>query len=279
MAALQPGLSPCRADATGSAGTLEEQPAPTFQGSSVPLPVPTTPSTPTPVPVQSAVPASVNRTAESKSFACGIPLLGAKKPQVASAQQVSVVEEKPAAESGSQAAPPQACPPQRERALTESAASTSAKGKGKGKAPPPPPGKAPPGKGAPPINKAQGGGPLIKKRESCPSIMQSSAPFGRKVHWSRVESVEGTIFGEMAEADENELNVASLQEMFFRESKGPKTSKVGAQVEAAEGRQAGKVCLLDSKRAQNIAIVLRRVATNTERFCEALNKCEFDDEI
>jgi len=169
----------------------------------------------------------------------------------------------------------------------------------RGKAPPPPPhgsvakAKAPPPPGKAPLAKAKGGAPKPKKAPPPP-------PFGKKLHWKLLpaSSLEDTIFQEISPWDgvAPSLDTRQLERLFAppprekpagaastslfasgasREGGGVGTGSDVAVPKAGGRRSAllkdlSQVCLLDPKRAQNLAIVLRQVTVPTEELAEVL---------
>eukprot|EP00448_Togula_jolla_P019599 CAMPEP_0170571206 /NCGR_PEP_ID=MMETSP0224-20130122/1540_1 /TAXON_ID=285029 /ORGANISM="Togula jolla, Strain CCCM 725" /LENGTH=703 /DNA_ID=CAMNT_0010893575 /DNA_START=30 /DNA_END=2139 /DNA_ORIENTATION=- len=150
----------------------------------------------------------------------------------------------------------------------------------KGKAPQPPPSKAkakgPPGR--PPVSKPSGAGAPAKKAAAPP-------PFGKRLHWRTIpaESLEDTIFEELRPWNEvaPPLDTRQLERLFAPPpERAPAPSSVArrsfgkapASAPGAPGSKdlRGQVCLLDAKRAQNLAIVLRQVPLPLDELSEVL---------
>lgn len=159
----------------------------------------------------------------------------------------------------------------------------------KGKAPPPPPPKAKakaPGKAPPP-----GTAPKAAVKAAPPP----PPPFGKRLHWKLLPAaaIGNTIFEELRPWGDVVPPLDTRQlERFFSPAQplasqlklGPGPAPAVAVAPAAGTAQSGlgpgadkprsapgsKVCLLDPKRAQNLAIVLRRTALPTEELSEIL---------
>lgn len=137
-------------------------------------------------------------------------------------------------------------------------------GKGKGKGPPPPSGKSgPPGKGPP---------------QAKPAAQPPPPPFGKRLHWKSLpsNSLENTIFEELRPWADDSSGSSLLDkqqlETLFQPRERPKDEGKEAKSVLARRNTGSKdqVCLLDSKRAQNIAIILRQVPIPTSELSEVL---------
>eukprot|EP00929_Paragymnodinium_shiwhaense_P116014 TRINITY_DN8524_c0_g1_i2.p1 TRINITY_DN8524_c0_g1~~TRINITY_DN8524_c0_g1_i2.p1 ORF type:complete len:933 (+),score=225.65 TRINITY_DN8524_c0_g1_i2:100-2898(+) len=181
-------------------------------------------------------------------------------------------------------------------------------GKGKGPPPPPFPGKAQPkskGPAMPPPGsrpKGFGGGPAVPKKAAAPP------PFGKRLHWKLLppKAVEDTIFEELRPWSDGggaqPLDTRQFERLFApppgRNDRANSLTGAGEAASSGSGsRRSGagalgatssdgnrgergsgnggrvsraQVCLLDAKRAQNLAIVLRQVPVKCEELAEAL---------
>eukprot|EP00746_Dinoflagellata_sp_MGD_P036831 gnl/MRDRNA2_/MRDRNA2_18848_c0_seq1.p1 gnl/MRDRNA2_/MRDRNA2_18848_c0~~gnl/MRDRNA2_/MRDRNA2_18848_c0_seq1.p1 ORF type:complete len:699 (-),score=171.18 gnl/MRDRNA2_/MRDRNA2_18848_c0_seq1:16-2112(-) len=142
-------------------------------------------------------------------------------------------------------------------------------GKGKGPLPPGGKGKGPP----PPSGKAPGKGPELK-----PAAAPPPPPFGKRLHWKSLpsNSLENTIFEELRpwadDSSGNSLLDKHQLETLFQPREQPKDKEKEPKSMLARRNIGSKdqVCLLDSKRAQNIAIILRQVPIPTSELGEVL---------
>lgn len=157
--------------------------------------------------------------------------------------------------------------------------------------PPPPKAKAKGAPGKPPEPKAKFGAPAASK------IAPPPPPFGKKLHWKLLppSSLEDTIFEDIRPWGEvvPPLNSEQLKRIFCPAPKAPPLpqrdrlpsvgSDGGVGPAAAKGRagaQCGsQVCLIDNKRAQNLAIVLRQVPVSTDALSEALSGMHKSQEV
>jgi len=162
---------------------------------------------------------------------------------------------------------------------------------GKGKGGPPPPGTAKgSSKGGPPAPKGKGGPPGGKggsKGKAAPAE-PSVVPFNRKLYWKPLDlgDAEGTIFSEgnpdsargETRGSNPRIDVDALQRMFEGDSKETeKNERSQRLLQRAQGRAEG-VKVLDPKRAQNIAIVLRRLPMPTEELAKVLRGLRWENE-
>mmetsp|Transcript_9911 Transcript_9911/g.15877 ORF Transcript_9911/g.15877 Transcript_9911/m.15877 type:complete len:726 (+) Transcript_9911:68-2245(+) len=149
----------------------------------------------------------------------------------------------------------------------------------KGRIPPPPPGglkakaKGPPGR--PPSAKCKGAAAPLAKAAAAP-------PFGKRLHWKPLPepSIEHTIFEELRPWGEvvPQLNKEQLERLFSPAPRAPARERgpSGSLAEGSSGpsvprvRGSGQVCLLDDKRAQNLAIALRQVNIPTDELALVL---------
>lgn len=135
-------------------------------------------------------------------------------------------------------------------------------GKGKGKAKdipkPPMPGKAA-GKGSEkksPVTKS-------KPTPTPETKFEAEAPFGRRIHWVKPtyeEPDDNTIFGEMKSTDVT-LDTQLLNAMFSAEIKTPPRDR-----KWSFPKPVG-VSLLDTSRATNLAIMLKKLPATPDEFC------------
>eukprot|EP00746_Dinoflagellata_sp_MGD_P010790 gnl/MRDRNA2_/MRDRNA2_122420_c0_seq1.p1 gnl/MRDRNA2_/MRDRNA2_122420_c0~~gnl/MRDRNA2_/MRDRNA2_122420_c0_seq1.p1 ORF type:complete len:762 (-),score=147.13 gnl/MRDRNA2_/MRDRNA2_122420_c0_seq1:75-2360(-) len=154
------------------------------------------------------------------------------------------------------------------------------KGKGKGKgckgSPPPPPSAS--GRGSPP-------GPPVSTKVGKPdraADVAEQALFGRKVHWIKPgynDPPEKTLFRRMSDIENNDLNIEidnSLLTAMFKDTQ--KSPRIPGPAGVAPRRSTGKA-LLDSKRAQNIAIVFGQLKSSTEEVCDQLRAMDFSEPL
>mmetsp|Transcript_30434 Transcript_30434/g.56294 ORF Transcript_30434/g.56294 Transcript_30434/m.56294 type:complete len:709 (+) Transcript_30434:96-2222(+) len=153
--------------------------------------------------------------------------------------------------------------------------------------PPPPKAKAKGAPGKPPQAKAKSGAGAGGKSAPPPP------PFGKKLHWKLLpaNSLEDTIFEDIRPWGEvvPPLNREQLKRIFcpapraaplpqrktsFDQNEGPLAAK------GRPGQQSGsQVCLIDNKRAQNLAIVLRQVSLPTDQLSEALRGMHMNQQV
>jgi len=153
---------------------------------------------------------------------------------------------------------------------------SSGKGVGKGRAPPPPP-----------RNKAKGplGQSSSDKLKALAKATAAPPLFGKRLHWKPLPeaSLGDTIFEELRPWGEvvPDLDKEQLERLFAPAQRASSPSgncdegghgKGGSGCPAPSGsRKSGtQVCLLDAKRAQNLAIALRQVSPPTEELAEVL---------
>ncbi|KAG7459683.1 hypothetical protein MATL_G00213250 [Megalops atlanticus] len=144
---------------------------------------------------------------------------------------------------------------------------------------PPPP---PPGGGPPPPPPPPGGGP--PPPPGGPPIGDTAAgPKGKKtiqtkyrmplLNWQALKSnqVTGTVFNELD--DENilgELNMEAFEEQFKTKAQGPPAELGKLKVKVAQKSTPSKVSLIESNRAKNLAITLRKAGISAPEICTAI---------
>lgn len=148
------------------------------------------------------------------------------------------------------------------------------KGKGKGKAPPPPAGK---GKAPPPP-------PLASKKVLPIARMDLAATerdqtlFGRKLHFVKPgysDPPAETVFRKLEDAEHKADVRDTLLTAVFKPSPRPLDS--GRR--SLTGRRPTGVALLNSQRAQNMAIVFSKLKSSTAEVCERLLSMDFSDPL
>ncbi|CAE7706269.1 FH6, partial [Symbiodinium necroappetens] len=98
-------------------------------------------------------------------------------------------------------------------------------------------------------------------------------PFGKRLHWKLLPpaTLDNTIFEELQPWDKvaPPLDTKQLERLFT-----PAERSLGVPISCTApppGKAAsGKMCLIDPKRAQNLAIILRQVALPTEELCDVV---------
>mmetsp|Transcript_11786 Transcript_11786/g.26693 ORF Transcript_11786/g.26693 Transcript_11786/m.26693 type:complete len:703 (-) Transcript_11786:102-2210(-) len=172
-------------------------------------------------------------------------------------------------------------------AASSSSSRPSAKGKSKAAPPPPPSGKA----------KGTGRAALPKAHSGMPS-KPPPPPFGKRLHWKLLPaaSLEATIFKELQPWEEvsTPLDTRKICSIFAPSSQADKRptpadkSRLPPSGNDANGgagsvkRPSGvgqQVCLLDAKRAQNLAIVLRQVTVPTEELSEGIRSLQLSPAV
>eukprot|EP00435_Cladocopium_sp_Y103_P068210 s894_g31.t1 len=147
--------------------------------------------------------------------------------------------------------PGQTCPP------PKAAPKCPPRAKAKGKAPPP--------KGTPP-RKAT---PASKTGEATPAKAAAN-PFGaRRVRWRALQSAAGTIFDGLGTGQLRNETARMLNEVFRVTPQG-QSAKSSPFIPKSSG-----VCLLNPKRAQQLAIVFRRSPVPLQKLCSALLALDF----
>jgi hypothetical protein len=150
------------------------------------------------------------------------------------------------------------------------------KGKGKGKAPaPPPPGKAP---GPPPPSSKKV--PPIAGMDLA-AAMSDQTLFGRKLHWVKPgyhDPAAETVFRELDDQHKLHVDTALLTTMF---GSTPRTSPLSGRnsLPGMTPRRSAGMALLDSKRAQNMAIVFGQLKSSTDAICEQLRAMDFSEPL
>ncbi|XP_054888094.1 formin-like protein 2 isoform X3 [Poeciliopsis prolifica] len=141
--------------------------------------------------------------------------------------------------------------------------------------PPPPPPMAPPlpGSGTPTVimNSGLAEGPI--KLFSVKIKKPIKTKFRMPVfNWVALKpnQINGTVFNEIDdERILEDLNVDEFEEMFKTKAQGP-TIDLTTSKQKVTHRGPNKVALLDSNRAKNLAITLRKVGKTTEEICKAI---------
>ncbi|KAJ8404276.1 hypothetical protein AAFF_G00340490 [Aldrovandia affinis] len=126
-----------------------------------------------------------------------------------------------------------------------------------GGGPPPPPGGSPFGSSAP----APKGKKLIQTKNRMPLL-----------NWQALKpnQVTGTVFNDLD--DEHvleELNMDAFEEMFKTKAQGPLADLGKVKVKAAK-KEPSKVTLIDTNRAKNLAITLRKAGIDSAQICTAI---------
>jgi len=148
----------------------------------------------------------------------------------------------------------------------------------KGKGPPPPPKRgAPKAKSKPPPPPAPGSKEDASRqpanRRQSIGKAPPPPPFGKRLHWKLLHpaTLDNTIFEELQPWDKvaPPLDTKQLERLFT-----PAERSLGVPISctaAPPGKAAsGKMCLMDPKRAQNLAIILRQVALPTDELCDVV---------
>jgi len=126
-------------------------------------------------------------------------------------------------------------------------------------------GKAPPPKGTPP-RKAS----ASKAGEATPTAKAAANPFGaRRVRWRTLQSAAGTIFDGLGTGQLRNETARMLNEVFRVTPQG-QSAKSSPFIPKSSG-----VCLLNPKRAQQLAIVFRRSPVPLQKLCSALLALDF----
>mmetsp|Transcript_70511 Transcript_70511/g.131886 ORF Transcript_70511/g.131886 Transcript_70511/m.131886 type:complete len:690 (+) Transcript_70511:87-2156(+) len=155
-------------------------------------------------------------------------------------------------------------------ASSSSSSKPAAKAKSKAGPPPPPPGKA----------KGAGRAAMLKAQPSKPP----PPPFGKRLHWKLLPAatLESTIFKELQPWEEvaTPLDTRKIEQIFAPSTQADKRTSTAdkrlapSTIDANGGAKRTsvnqQVCLLDAKKAQNLAIVLRQVTVPTEELSEGI---------
>lgn len=143
--------------------------------------------------------------------------------------------------------------------LSAPALPAPSKGKGKGKSK----GKAPPIMPKAPPKGASKGSQKLEQASSVPKEVEKS-PFGRRIHWVKPiydEPDDCTIFGKVkGEALDGQFNKGLLTAMFSEKAQPSPRRKWSAPANVG-------VAILDTMRATNIAVVLKKLPTEPSEFC------------
>ncbi|CAJ1357223.1 unnamed protein product [Effrenium voratum] len=106
-------------------------------------------------------------------------------------------------------------------------------------------------------------------------------PFGKRLHWKLLSSTQfvDTIFEEIQPWDKvaPPLDTQQLERLFTEKEKEKPSGLASAP--APKSGANGRVCLLDPKRAQNLAIILRQVTLPTEQLCSLLRSMELEHAV
>ncbi|CAE7447452.1 FH6 [Symbiodinium natans] len=148
----------------------------------------------------------------------------------------------------------------------------------KGKGPPPPPKGGPKAKSKPPPPPAPGSKDSARQPPNRRQSMGKAPPpppFGKRLHWKLLPpaTLDNTIFEELQAWDKvaPPLDTKQLERLF---TPSERSLGAGAPITCTPvppGKSgSGKMCLMDPKRAQNLAIILRQVALPTEELCDVV---------
>lgn len=154
-------------------------------------------------------------------------------------------------------------------------ASKGGKG-GKGAPPAPPAGKgaAKGSKGPPPAGKGAAAAGKVKSKSR--AVNAAETPLGRKMHfvtpmWES-EEAEERVWSELAEEQLAEFNFSpELLAALF----APEAAKEPRKSLTLSPKKSAAIQIIDSKRAQNMAIVLARLPCSTVQLCKSLKDFDF----